>query len=192
MVPEIRDSNEALRSALGRLPMAIIIVDEKRRLQPFNRRAERLFDTEALQGDLLDGYRTHPIARLIRAIDRAGGPDYSPSQTIAFPSGNRYQVNVSKASEKGCERWLLLLIEPAATDLPIDDEVILDEWGFTPRESEVAMRLLRGSSSDEICRAVGIASNTLRTHVRRILEKTGMHSRAEFVAKALGRRGGHQ
>jgi DNA-binding CsgD family transcriptional regulator len=34
---------------------------------------------------------------------------------------------------------------------------------------------------------VTIASNTLRTHVRRILEKTGMHSRAEFVAKALGR-----
>lgn len=189
MAPQMRDSDEALRSALGRLPMAIIIVDEKRTLQPFNRRAERLFDTEALQADLLDSYRTHPIARLIRAIDRAGGPEYSPSQTIAFPSGNRFQVNVSKASEKGCERWLLLVIEPAAPNGPIDEDVILDEWGFTPRETEVAMHLLRGSSSDDICRTVGIASNTLRTHVRRILEKTAMHSRAEFVAKALGRRG---
>src|SRR5512140_2846046 len=183
-----RDPNEALRSALGRLPMAIVIVDERRLLQPFNRKAERLFDSEALRGDLLESYHTHPIARLIRAIDRAGGPEFSPNQIIAFPSGNRYHVNVSKPSEKGCERWLLLVIEPAPADAPIDEDVILEEWAFTPREREVAMHLLRGSSSDSICSTVGIASNTLRTHVRRILEKTGMHSRAEFVAKALGRK----
>jgi DNA-binding CsgD family transcriptional regulator len=182
-----RDQNEALRSALGRLPMAIVIVDEHRMLQPFNRKAERLFDSEALRGDLLESYHTHPIARLIRSIDRAGGPEFSPNQTLAFPSGNRYHVNVSRASEKGCERWLLLIVEPAPADAAIEEDVILDKWALTPREREVAMHLLRGSSSDDICRAVTIASNTLRTHVRRILEKTGMHSRAEFVAKALGR-----
>lgn len=168
--------------------MAIVIVDERRMLQPFNRKAERLFDSEALRGDLLESYPTHPIARLIRSIDRAGGPELRPNQTLAFPSGNRYHVNVSRPSEKGCERWLLLVIEPAPADAPIDEDVIFEEWALTPREREVAMHLLRGSSSDDICTTVGIASNTLRTHVRRILEKTGMHSRTEFVAKALGRR----
>ncbi len=169
--------------------MAIVIVDEKRKLLPFNRKAERLFETEALQSDLLDSYRTHPIARLIRSIDRNGGPEYSPEQIIAFPSGNRYHVDVSRPSEKGMERWLLLLVNAAPPDAPIDEELLTSEWAFTPREREVALHLLRGSSSDEICRSAGIASNTLRTHVRRILEKTAMHSRAEFVAKVLGRRG---
>lgn len=190
MTAHSSDSSDPLKSALGRLPMAIVIVDEKRKLRPFNRKAERLFEAEAMQTDLLDSYRMHPIAKLIRAIDRNGGPEYSPDQIVAFPSGKRYQVNVSRPSEKGMERWLLLLIEAAPDDAPVDDDLLKPEWAFTPREREVAMHLLRGSSSDDICSNVGIASNTLRTHVRRILEKTGMHSRAEFVAKALGRRGG--
>ena len=169
--------------------MAIIIVDETRKLRPFNRKAERLFETEAMQADLLESYRMHPIARLIRAIDRNGGPEFSPEQIVAFPSGNRYHVNVSRPSEKGMERWLLLVIDSAPANASVDDELLMSEWAFTPREREVALHLLRGSSSAQICENVGIASNTLRTHVRRILEKTGMHSRAEFVAKALGRRG---
>ncbi len=189
MATQSRDQNDALQSALGRLPMAIVIVDEKRNLRPFNRKAERLFETEALQSDLLESYRTHPIARLIRSIDRNGGPDYSSDQILSFPSGNRYQVSVSRPSEKGMERWLLLLVETAPPDAAVDEEVLMNEWAFTPREREVALHLLRGSSSDDICKSAGIASNTLRTHVRRILEKTGMHTRAEFVAKALSRRG---
>lgn len=188
MANPTNDQNEALQSALSRLPMAIIIVDEKRNLRPFNRKAERLFDVEAMQSDLLESYRTHPIARLIRSIDRNGGPDYNSDQVVAFPSGTRYQVNVSRPSEKGMERWLLLLIDTAPAGAAVDEDVLMREWAFTPREREVAMHLLRGSSSDQICESVGIASNTLRTHVRRILEKTGMHSRAEFVAKVLGHR----
>ncbi len=188
MTGQTSDSNDPLKSALGRLPMAIVIVDEKRRLRAFNRKAERLFETEAMQPDLLESYRTHPIARLIRSIDRNGGPEYSPDQIVSFPSGNRYHVSVSRPSEKGMERWLLLVIDTAPTDAPVDEELLMSEWAFTPREREVALHLLRGSSSDQICESVGIASNTLRTHVRRILEKTGMHSRAEFVAKVLGRR----
>ncbi len=183
-----RDGGEALRSALGRLPMAIIVADDTRTLLPLNRCAEHLFDNEALQPDLLESYRAHPIARLIRAVDRTGDPELGPGQTIAFPSGSRYRVRVSTPSENGCKGWLLLLIEPAGADRPMDEHGILEDWALTPRERDVARHLLRGASSDEICRAAGIASNTLRTHVRRILEKTGMHSRAEFVAKALGHR----
>lgn len=183
-----RDGNDALQSALSRLPMAIIIVDEKRKLRPFNRKAERLFDTEALREDLLDSYGTHPLARLISSIDRNGGPA-DRQQVLGFPSGNRYEVSVSRPSEKGMEHWLLLLIATAPVDAPIDEELLMAAWAFTPREREVALHLLHGSSSGEICKSAGIASNTLRTHVRRILEKTGMHSRAEFVAKILGRHG---
>lgn len=49
--------HEAFRSALARLPMAVVIVDSHQRFQPYNARAAALFESEALRGDLMQNNR---------------------------------------------------------------------------------------------------------------------------------------
>ena len=56
--------------------------------------------------------------------------------------------------------------------------------GLTPREQEVLTLLADGLSQGEIAGVLVIAPKTVATHIERILEKLGVHSRAEAVAAA--------
>ena len=51
---------------------------------------------------------------------------------------------------------------------------------LTPREKEIFQILLEDKSNKEICYALNISPNTLKTHIRRIYKKTGVSSRNEF------------
>ena len=56
---------------------------------------------------------------------------------------------------------------------------------LTAREREVLALLSRGATSQSIADALGIAPNTVRTHVQNILSKLQVHSRLEAVAFAV-------
>ena len=56
---------------------------------------------------------------------------------------------------------------------------------LTAREREVLALLSRGARSQTIADALGIAPNTVRTHVQNILSKLQVHSRLEAVAFAV-------
>ncbi|MEY9874746.1 two-component system nitrate/nitrite response regulator NarL [Streptacidiphilus sp. MAP12-33] len=55
---------------------------------------------------------------------------------------------------------------------------------LTQRERQVLERLTEGDGTAEMARALGMASNTARTHVQNVLDKLGVHSRLEAVAMA--------
>jgi two-component system nitrate/nitrite response regulator NarL len=55
---------------------------------------------------------------------------------------------------------------------------------LTRRESEILRLLVQGLSADEIARELVISSNTVATHIQRILGKLGVHSRTQAVALA--------
>lgn len=168
----------AFKSALERLPSAVVIVDSRRQLQPYNSRGSELFEREALRGDLLESRPAHPLSALISSI--LSSSEEPTECTLTFPSGQRYRVEPSRRSPKGEGRWLMLLVS-ATTDAPAS----LDALRLTPREREVATRLTAGQSSDAICAALTISRETLKTHLRRIYEKSGTSNRAEFIAKML-------
>jgi DNA-binding NarL/FixJ family response regulator len=56
---------------------------------------------------------------------------------------------------------------------------------LTPREREILALLARGRSGAAIAAELNIAHQTVRTHVRNLMEKLGVHSRLEAVAYAL-------
>ena len=64
-----------------------------------------------------------------------------------------------------------------------------DEGGGAPRltdrELEVLRLVAKGNSNKEIATELVIAENTVKNHVRSILEKLGMKSRVEVVVHAL-------
>ena len=53
-------------------------------------------------------------------------------------------------------------------------------FGFTSTEARVANALVAGLGTDEISQAFLIRRDTVRTHIKRLLGKTGTHSHAEF------------
>jgi PAS domain S-box-containing protein len=54
------------------------------------------------------------------------------------------------------------------------------------REAEIVHLVALGASGPEIADELGIAHDTVRTHVRNAMSKLGARSRAHLVAKALG------
>jgi two-component system response regulator DevR len=63
-----------------------------------------------------------------------------------------------------------------------------DEAAFTEREREVTELLATGLTNAEIGRRIFVSESTAKFHVRNVMRKLGVHSRAE-VAYAAGKRG---
>jgi len=59
---------------------------------------------------------------------------------------------------------------------------------LTARELEVLRLVARGMSNREVAAALFISDNTVKNHVRNILEKLHLHSRMEAVMYAVRRR----
>ena len=56
---------------------------------------------------------------------------------------------------------------------------------ITAREREILTQLSQGKNVDDIASALVIAPLTVRTHIRNLMEKLGVHSRLEAVTYAL-------
>lgn len=55
----------------------------------------------------------------------------------------------------------------------------------TPRELEILTLITRGKANKEIAACLGIAEDTVKQHVSRILQKLGVHDRAQATAEAI-------
>ena len=62
----------------------------------------------------------------------------------------------------------------------------LEPGQLTAREREVVQLVAQGRTGPEIADELHIAHDTVRRHVHNAMTKTGAHSRAHLVAKALG------
>lgn len=56
---------------------------------------------------------------------------------------------------------------------------------ITDREREILSQLAHGASNREIGQALGISENTVRAHLRNILEKLHLHNRIQAAAYAI-------
>jgi PAS domain S-box-containing protein len=59
---------------------------------------------------------------------------------------------------------------------------------LTPREREVVTLVALGHTGAEIAGQLGLSPETVRSHVRNAMAKTGSHTRAQLVAVAAARR----
>ena len=121
--------------------------------------------------------------------NRKGGPS---RLAVPRPSGKRaYRIVALRVPDSGV--MPLGVAQPAVAILIVDsdaaaqpDQAVLSEFfSLTPAEARIASRLVQGRSVDEIAAETSTSVETVRTHVRHILSKTGTGRQAELISLVL-------
>lgn len=93
-------------------------------------------------------------------------------------------------TEYGSRMWGLLVetslgqeVPSAGKDAP---EALVERFGLTKREGEVAALFLQGRSMGYIAEKTFVSENTIKTHVQHIYRKCGVHSKQELIALVRG------
>ena len=65
-------------------------------------------------------------------------------------------------------------------------EALAKAYKLTPTELRVLLALVEIGGGPEVADALGIADTTVKFHLRRLFEKTGVHRQADLVKLASG------
>lgn len=199
-IAELQRRAGAAEEALNSWPMGIILVDCHGRALLVNRSAERITrerDGIQLCADGLHAARAEQTivlrSLIFDAVQVSEGCGLRPGGALALkrPSGKR-ALNVlvtpicSHASlclQPGAAA-IVLVSDPEAVEEARED-VLVRLFQFSRAEAGVAARLAHGKNVRDISEELHVSRNTLRTHLKRILEKTDTRRQAELVRLLL-------
>lgn len=192
------DGYKALQSAtfhvLDRLSAGIMLLDRSSRV---------VFSNSAARSMALDGgplslrnagvttvlpSHSHRLEKLIEAA-RRGMP--AASMSIPHPhDGRLFTVLVASIRSRDIDRFsdlgihdpaVMLVITDPLRPLDIPAEWIMDAYGLTRAEANVALVATSGASIPEIAHKLSVSPNTVKTHLRRVFAKTGVSRQAELA-----------
>jgi DNA-binding CsgD family transcriptional regulator len=86
--------------------------------------------------------------------------------------------------DSGFTGALMLVIDPMHTDV-VSTEGMQALYNLTGAESDTCRLIAEGLGTGDIAEVQNLTLETVRTYVKRILEKTGTHNRAQLVRLAL-------
>jgi PAS domain S-box-containing protein len=172
---------------------SMVLLDEERRHVDANGAYLRLL------GHSLETLRGEPIYLFVR-----GGPVVSPGEwaemltagertghtDMLASDGSTVSVQWAATVEKVTGHYFVLLVALSTSRWgrrfrrTIDPDT--ETAALTGRELEIVRLVALGHSGPEIANELHIAHDTVRTHVRNAMTKTGARSRAQLVATAIG------
>jgi DNA-binding CsgD family transcriptional regulator len=115
-------------------------------------------------------------------------------RVLEHVSGTQLSVSYAAHATNVADRWLALCVTLSARSRPSGQELLgparlASSNGpgstLTSRELEVVRLVALGSATRNIAADLGVSRETVRTHVRNAMAKTGAHTRAELVAQML-------
>ena len=124
------------------------------------------------------------VARLTALEANAGlNSILAPRARVQTRSGQWLIAHASRLSGRMALRETAVILEPAQ---PRDiAPLLLEAYGLTRREGEVAQLVLNGYSTTAIGGALKMADLTVQQHLKLIFHKVGVGSRRELVAQIL-------
>jgi DNA-binding CsgD family transcriptional regulator len=104
-----------------------------------------------------------------------------PRARVQTRSGRWLMLHASRLSSPAGSGQIAVIVEPAA---PADvAPLLLQAYGLTDREAQVAQLVLQGLATSEIAAKLSIAALTVQQHLKAVFDKTGARSRRELVAQ---------
>lgn len=161
---------EVLRSLTVALPVAAILMDSRGRVLWMNRQAESRLEHAGRAS------RRGPLEELARSVRE---PGTRPRWLEAHEA-----LVVRGVGGCGEGRALVSLVPRAAQrrSAPSAEEVRA-ALSLSVREAEIALLAAQGFSVLNIACRLGVAESTVRTYLKRVYGKTGVHSRAELACR---------
>jgi DNA-binding CsgD family transcriptional regulator len=115
-------------------------------------------------------------------------------RVVAHANGSQMRVSYAAHATSVAGRWLALFVTLSARFRDGGPEMIAPaqlqspsspESKLTPRERQVVRQVALGCDTRRIAADLCVSPETIRTHVRNAMSKTGAHTRAQLVALAL-------
>lgn len=182
--------------ALDRLDTGVLVVDGSCRILQASAMAESLLRSNpefAVVGGRLSisqpTLRDTLLSLVLAAMSTAKSGTGKPGHVLLIPRHRQMPLTLEVAPLRpaplGAERPAVLIFirDPEA---PVVTSRLTELFGFTRTEAAVASALAQGQSLEEIGLALHIGLGTVRTHLKRILSKTGTHRQAQVVALIAG------
>ena len=104
------------------------------------------------------------------------------------PLGNMTskEETVSGITQAGGEAIATVLVRKASLATPSTPEIIATLYGLTPGELRVLLAVFESDGMSDLAEVLGISEPTVRTHLRRLFEKTGAKRQADLVKLVAG------
>jgi DNA-binding CsgD family transcriptional regulator len=129
----------------------------------------------------------YAAAACLQSIDRGTAlPNASPTVRVRTMNSGWLLVHATHLHGTVHDD-IAVIIEPAHPSRTAP--LILSSLGLTPRESEVALLVLRGASTKAIGAELHLSAYTVKDHLKSIFDKAGVRSRRDLVAQVLTGRG---
>jgi len=187
-----RDGWSSLFStAFKRSRNAMVLLDEQRRIVDINGAYIRL------AGYGKDDSIGRPMWHFV-----VGGPYHTPEEWQAALASRQFTGVADLQCADGSTvtvQWGAAAEAVGTNHLVLVVALSTSRWGryfrrtetpnggtLTTREREIVRLIADGSTGSEIADELHLSHDTVRTHIRNAMTKTGARSRAHLVAKALG------
>jgi len=190
-----------LTRSLDELAQPVIIADSTGSLYFRNGSAEPYFGEDGVFSlgpkGIINCYRTERTDELRALIESVTG---FPELTISSVGGvinlrTRFSdrpvaVLVSPQSETdpntgAAKRYAMMLISDPTRPLPSLNEDLMVIYGMTKREAELSILLAEGLSVNDLSDQLQLSRHTVRTHLKRALQKVGTNRQANLVKFVL-------
>jgi len=186
----------ALADSLDTLPAGMFLVDASGRIVHANKSGHMIIaeaDVLRATGGRLAAVDLTANHALLDSFAAAADGDAAVGRKgVAVPLKNRggdcYLANVLPLTS-GARRKAGIFYRSVATvfvhrvafDLPSPPEAIANEFKLTPRELGVLFAIVEVGAPAEVAEVLGISVETVRTHLRRLFEKTRTSRQADLV-----------
>ena len=194
---DLKAGNDALVAGLHRLAVGAILLDANARILFCNRAAEEILSAKdglttragrLVAGSVRDARQLEALVAAAAATTARQGTSPGDSMMLMRPSLLRpLTVVVSPLAASGSPEGaavILFVADPEARIAP-SERLLSTLYGLTAAEAALAARLLEGQEMAEAARSLRIGMPTARTHLSRILAKTGTRRQAELLRLLL-------
>lgn len=142
-------------------------------------------------GSLVFPFWSEDYRKIAAELIRDRGADVRRFQ-IPRPSARQpYRAMMMKVLDAGAlpigvpvPSVAVIVVDHDAIPVP-GPATLRDLFSLTPAEANVALGLARGHSVEEIAAGDGVSTETVRTHLKRVLSKTGTSRQGELISLIL-------
>lgn len=179
--------------ALDRLRVPLLVLDEQRRILLANAEAEALLqrspNLQVRHGCLhAQGLRAGQLEQLLHTACGQTGPAIADGALIVDAWGRptlQLLVLPLPVRLQTFNRWArplaLALLQDPNQPQTVQQHLLQQLYGLTPAESRIAQALGQGDTLGQAAQRLGVSLGTVRTQVKAVFAKTGIHRQADLV-----------